>query len=79
MEAVTVDDILAYIRDNYADASEGDPGATVEELRVAWGIDERTVRKRIKPLLAAGKMVVGMAPRRKMDGRVQKVPVYRVA
>ena len=58
----------------------GDDGMTTQELAdasdppVSYGI----MRKRVRMLSKAGKLIVGKSMREAMDGRRMQLPVYRL-
>lgn len=72
-----VDDILKAL------AGTGDAGATVAEIIEAQGKVATTKRKEImrdklRPLVMAGKLIPGTAPRKTLAGHMQPVNVYRL-
>jgi len=76
MSTMTIDDILAEIKASKV----GDDGMTVVEWAQVLGGSEATVRRKVRALVVAGKMIPGKAPRvSAMDGFTRPVPVYRVA
>jgi len=65
-------EILAAIEE------EDDEGATVGELADVWGVDESTVRRRLKKLKKQGRLIEGRKTFKDVLGRTQRVRVVRV-
>lgn len=75
MTTMSIDEILAEVTRSY----QGDEGLTGPEWAKKMNVSELTARKRIKVLLAAGKMKKGKAPRTSpMDDRTWPHTVYRL-
>jgi hypothetical protein len=72
-----VDDILGNV------AWSSDAGVTLNELIEAKGLVATPKRKelmrcKLRPLVLAGKIVAGTAPRKSLAGHMQPVTVYRL-
>ena len=59
-------------------AFSGDEGATVAEIAASTERSEKWVRARLRTGLADGSVVMGRAPRGRLDGLTTRVPVYRL-
>lgn len=70
-------DLDAWLREIESSRAVGDPGLTTTELQELWGVGRDVLRRRLRESLAAGIAVNGWAYRQSINGRRQRVPVYR--
>jgi hypothetical protein len=78
-DSIPRDQWLEALKAAEAKASEGDPGLTGPELAEVMGLGIHAARRRIASAIKAGELVVGKAPRSRMDGVRQWVTVYVLA
>ena len=57
--------------------SAGDDGVTITEISDATGHCSSWISKRLRKLIADGRIAVGRARRQAIDGIMRPVPVYR--
>ena len=75
MTTMSIEELLEEVQAAY----KGDEGLTGPEWADHLDVSELTARRKIKILLKAKRMVRGMAKREsEMDGKVRRVPVYRI-
>lgn len=75
---VTTDEILDAIRAAEGLQSVSGTGATGPEIAIALGVSALTARRKIKKLLAEGRMDTVDLHRVRMDGRPTRVIGYRL-
>jgi hypothetical protein len=56
----------------------GDPGKTAKEIAKESGLRIERVREWIEAQLEAGRQVCGWRPKKGIDGRNTRTPVYRI-
>ena len=62
-----------------SDGFSDDGGFTSKELSAHFGINQRTVRKRLRNGVLAGKYIRGVGYRTNASGAMARVPVYKLA
>jgi predicted transcriptional regulator len=77
--SISESEILDAIREATVQPNVRPEGAfTVRELATAWGMEATTVQRRLRPLVAAGKMECVRVSLVDMSGRSQPSPAYRL-
>lgn len=71
-------DMLDELEKVKAERRHNDPGHTVVELAVAWGVQKSMAKKKVAELKKAGRIIEGRAYRLREDGHFQSVRVVRL-
>jgi hypothetical protein len=75
-DGVLIDRVLEQLRG--LGRMTADEGNTAEELAAKSGHGVEWVRARLREAKARGLLVIGTAPRERLDGQIAYVPVYRI-
>jgi hypothetical protein len=73
---VLIDKVLEQLRG--LGRMTADEGSTAEELATKAGRGVEWVRARLREAKSRGLLIVGTAPRERLDGQVAHLPVYRI-
>ncbi len=78
IESITHAEWLAAFQDALHRSPHGDEGLTTEELSQSMGKCRSSITDYLRKIKTQGKLIRGYAYRESIDGRMMRVPVYRL-
>lgn len=76
---ITQSELIEEIRAVLARSPHPDAAMTTAEIAEIFGLSVETMRKRLKPVVTAGRLRPVKAWRPTIDGRMQPVPAWELA